>query len=437
MKYLFALGLLLSGYISGNSQLEKIIVEKYYISDQNDATNTIGGVLLEGSVTYRIFADLQEGYKINKIYGDDFRPFIIESTQPFYNHNLDGVSVGYLLNKNRLKENLVSLDSWITIGQATRASGGSALFGTLKEMDKDGSIIGGNNNDGGSASVAGGLLRNKDTSIGSPLTETDGYFSSTLLPTNWFVSGLVDNETGVDTTIFGQNKTHFRSSNFILQSASKIDTLDVQNKVLIAQLTTKGELSFKLNLEVEDINGVKTNLVYRDSLLNGNMKFTSILTYPPLCGCLDSEYLEYSSEFSCADNSKCINRIVFGCLDSLACNYNRLANFHLSTLCCYIGYCNDNNITIICPDLPPRITDDNYITISPNPTLDYISFNYSAIISTDSELQIYNLSNKLVFSAICRDIDLNHFDISFLDPGCYFLKIQNGEKVLSKRIIKL
>lgn len=69
--------------LNGNAQLQKVIVEKYYISDANDATDTLGGGLSAGSTTYRIYVDLAPGSILKKIYGDGYHPFSIQSTAPF------------------------------------------------------------------------------------------------------------------------------------------------------------------------------------------------------------------------------------------------------------------------------------------------------------------------------------------------------------------
>ena len=51
-----------------NAQIEKVIVEKYYISDEIDATDLTGGKVDSGSVTYRIYVDLKPGNILKKIY---------------------------------------------------------------------------------------------------------------------------------------------------------------------------------------------------------------------------------------------------------------------------------------------------------------------------------------------------------------------------------
>ena len=57
------------------AQLEKVIIEKYYVSDANDATDVDGGGVPVGSTTYRIYLDLKPGTVLKRIYGDANHPF--------------------------------------------------------------------------------------------------------------------------------------------------------------------------------------------------------------------------------------------------------------------------------------------------------------------------------------------------------------------------
>ncbi|MFM7900967.1 MAG: hypothetical protein ACKPAD_03180 [Bacteroidota bacterium] len=67
--------------------LEGIVVEKYYISNANDASvNSTGGVLPVGSVTYRVFADLAPGYQFQAVYGDANHELRLETTTLFFNN---------------------------------------------------------------------------------------------------------------------------------------------------------------------------------------------------------------------------------------------------------------------------------------------------------------------------------------------------------------
>ena len=70
----------------GFSQLQNLYIEKYYISDANDATDTTGGVLSEGTTTYRIYAKLSPGSAVSRLFGDINHPFSISSTSTFFNH---------------------------------------------------------------------------------------------------------------------------------------------------------------------------------------------------------------------------------------------------------------------------------------------------------------------------------------------------------------
>ena len=94
MKYLFILFSVL-GISFLNAQVENIIVEKYYVSDQFDSTDVTGGKLDSGSVTYRIYVDLPKGQKLTQMYGDDAHPFTIKSTDNVFNNTSDGQSFGF------------------------------------------------------------------------------------------------------------------------------------------------------------------------------------------------------------------------------------------------------------------------------------------------------------------------------------------------------
>ncbi|MBK7042175.1 MAG: hypothetical protein IPH46_17445 [Bacteroidetes bacterium] len=109
---------------------------------------------------------------------------------PFYNNSEGGVSLAYELSKARLKDNTVALDSWLTLGQVTKTGSGT-LAGVPKDLDPNGSVIGGSNNDGGSAEIASGLLKNNETAMGIPLTTSDGYVNLAL-PTLWLNQGFYD-----------------------------------------------------------------------------------------------------------------------------------------------------------------------------------------------------------------------------------------------------
>ncbi|MFN9799317.1 MAG: hypothetical protein ACK54P_04800, partial [Bacteroidota bacterium] len=117
MKYLLTIPLMLMLCISGLSQgLEGIIVETYYISNANDATDTDGGSLAVGSTTYRIFVDMAPGYEIQAVYGNANHELRIATTTQFFNNVDRGELTGNAINDARVDENTVALDSWLSMG---------------------------------------------------------------------------------------------------------------------------------------------------------------------------------------------------------------------------------------------------------------------------------------------------------------------------------
>jgi hypothetical protein len=342
MRYLLLFFILAAFQFTGFSQLEKVIVEKYYISDANDATDTLGGGLAVGSTTYRIYVDLAPGSVLKKIYGDANHPFSIQSTASFFNHKSDGQTFAKDFIKNRYLEGTVALDTWLTLGQTTKTQSGKTYVGVLKSQDVDGSFIGGVNNDGGSEMISTGLLLNNDVNAGIPLTQADGMDTLVNIPSSWSHFGLLDFSSGNDSTMFGslQSNLGFVSNNFYLVSSGIKGLIPDSNQILVAQLTTTGELSFNMNIEVDVlVNGVIQTIFYvssNDTILSGE-EYNPYMTYPTTCGCNNTSYLEYNPNATCLEPGACITPIVIGCMDTLACNYDDAVNVSIPNLCCYPG----------------------------------------------------------------------------------------------------
>jgi hypothetical protein len=425
-----------------SAQLEKVIIEKYYVSDANDATDVDGGGVPVGSTTYRIYVDLKPGTILKGIYGDANHPFSISSSEVFFNNILDGRTFAKDFIKGRYLENTVALDTWLTLGQ-TAKQGTKYYYGILKDQDTDGSFVGGVNNDGGSALVPSGLLINEDPTCGIPLTVADGMDTLNSAPNNWFNLGILDFLTGADSTMFGSlvPSTNFYSSDFQLSCSGVQGTVADSNQVIIAQLTTLGELAFKINITVEEvINGVPTlvNYVSSDTLLGENEKYSNLLSYPYLCGCNNGNYLEYNSSFVCYEEGSCITPVVFGCADSLACNYDPQVNINIEALCCYPGSCAGRNIEEVCPSLMGNDFDFN---VYPNPTSEDLTMNIiSGTTNSNWSYEVYNTYGSIKLSGLFTTTDLNvvmPLELSNLDPGMYQLKVSNGELSKHKLFIKL
>lgn len=410
------------------AQLEKVFVETYYISDSYDAADTYGGYLENGSTTYRIYVDLVKGSKVQKIYGDVNHALKFSSSGIFFNNIADGQSFAKDMSKNRLGENTVALDSWLTLGQTTKSI--SKVFGTPKNQDDDGSFVGGVNNDGGSTSYS--LLTNSDPLAGIPLTTSDGNDTMSTVPLNWFDYGIIDGITDEDSTIFGSLKPDsvFVSYNCGLQNSGVSGVVPDSNHVLVAQLTVKGELHFAINLEVIDTSGNVLKYVASDSVLLADEIFSRYLTYPfeQKCGCPDPDYLEYATDRDCDNADSCQHLIVFGCMDPMSCNYDAAANVNVPSLCCYPGRCNDRDIALVCPQLVTERRNGLEFSVFPNPSASVLNVQ-SANDDLVTRYVIYNsVGQKIIEQSMDQSANSFSIDISTLKEGIYMIRIFNNDE---------
>lgn len=424
-----------------HAQLKRIYIEQYYQSDAQDATDETGGVLAEGSKTYRIYALLEPGSEVLSLFGDGDHPFHISSTAPFFNNIADGQSFAKDFLRARYEENTVALDTWLTIGQVARKQGVLAYFGIPKHRDNNGSFVGGANNDGGSGGIPSGLLMNGGGWMGTALTLTDGIDTSSVVPTNWQSNGVVDFVTGEDTTIFGANdQFSFNSTSFSLSCSGVSSPRPDSNFVLLAQLTTLGELTFNLNMSVKYLeNGteVTTNYVGTNVIVSPNEQYNPFLSFPYACGCTDPAYIEYDETFICELPGACANRVHFGCMDTLACNYDAEANYMVEALCCYPGWCAGRDIEQVCPPLMGSRFD---VALSPNPASEVVNVN--AWMGSDSgvEVKIFNAFGTAVFQSISASASYNfnqEINTSAWTPGLYYVQVTTVFGTITKSMLKL
>ncbi len=416
------------------AQLENVIIETYYVSNYTDSLeiDLAGGNPLEnGTTTYRIYIDLMPGSKIKSIYGDANHLLKFTSTKPFYN-NLDGLSFAKDFNNINAHKNLTfALDTWLTIGQTTKLFGGKTNYGILKSQDRNGTTISNTN-------VS---LTNSASIVGIPLTISDGMDTiAGTAPTSWFNSGFITIGGG-DSTIFGSTKINsiFKSNAAILKNSGVRGVIPDSNQVLIAQLTTKGELSFELNLEVEIQNGgiiSTTKYVANDSIVLLGEEFKSILKYPAQCGCMDPRYLEYKNNFSCGDASFCKNLIVFGCTDTMACNYDPKANYYLKGICCYPGSCGGREISTVCP----LVNGDNFgFEIYPNPCQDKMMLNTLPGNIREIKYSIYDTFGTLLLTKNLGEtskVTNEEINLVNLNNGMYLFRLDFGGTFINKLFIK-
>jgi hypothetical protein len=215
--------------------LEGVVVEKYYVSNLEDSLNADSNgatsPLRVGSVTYRVFADLADGYNFIQMFGNSEHDLKISTTTDFYNDPNNGTVFPQNTSVVNSRKNTTLIDSWLAVGGAA-----SGQMGVLKSEDTDGSI--GN---------AHGVLENADASIGLPINGTgaqDGLMPGTPVIPNSL--GL-----GSSTDIFDQTPGNsFVSNGGAIAALGGVQGVTASNMVLIGQFTTDGVLNFELNIQI-------------------------------------------------------------------------------------------------------------------------------------------------------------------------------------------
>ena len=215
--------------------LEGIVVEKYYVSDAADSTDAADNFAVSplrvGSVTYRVYANLLPGYKVQAIFGSAQHTLNVHTTTAFYNDPNYGFKVYQATSLNATKKNTTLIDSYFTVGGVA-----VGLCGVLKTEDTDGTI--GNNQ---------GILANNDVLAGLPIMGIDGVDG--LMPGAPVVPNVVgvnaeldvlDQSVGNDITL----------NDAAIAALGGIEGVTSTNHVLLGQFTTDGVFSFRLNLQL-------------------------------------------------------------------------------------------------------------------------------------------------------------------------------------------
>jgi hypothetical protein len=257
MKCLYVLILICAcAKVFAQEGLQGIWVEPYYVTSKSDheAFNS-SGPLEEGAVTYRIFVDLEPGYRFQAAYGSPEHPLEISSDKVFFNHNHSGNTYPNIIPERDLARDIVLLDSWVTAGAATENHLGVPRKNDFLAQDAY-------------LRFKGGFLENtvrlNDDDIGPltfKLTDCDGLARTDHLPV---------------TTIYNMD-----SLGWAMSSVSRAKRLVVDNgawacmgkgavgadslsgnHVLIAQITTAGKLDYRLNIMIGTPEGKSIQYVY-------------------------------------------------------------------------------------------------------------------------------------------------------------------------------
>ena len=270
-----------------------------------------------------------------------------------------------------------------------------------------------------------------------------------MIPATGSYSTWVDNgfKNGInDTTVFGPTNVGSKlivTNGYLQQNKGVSGDSATGHQVLVAQLTTTGDITFEINLELMDstVTGVHYyNFIPSNNGLptTGDTTVNRLLKYPPdapLCGCQDPNYLEYNPTLQCASQDSCHTRIVFGCMDTLACNYDAKANYHIQNLCCYPGKCNDRDISLVCPG----ISSQSGFSLYPNPASNSLTLQISAGTNQEIKYEIYDSFGTLVLTkelGTLSGVTTQEVDVSNLHIGLYMARVYVGGIPTSKSFMK-
>lgn len=228
-----------SGLHATAQGLEDIFVETYAVSP---LPNKAGEML----TTYRIYADLAEGYKLQMAYGDEQHRLKIATTTEFFNDTISGGKFGDRVNGDELRQWPAALDTWLTIGAAS-----DMHSGVPKHLDLDGSVI----PCPPYADFSIADMKKNASAKPVSLATADGLVRDTArreVVDFRFASGYLHNiRGGTLLTVDGA---------WALLGGTKGTT--PENMVLLAQISTTGDLTFQLNLQIAAPDGSVEKVVH-------------------------------------------------------------------------------------------------------------------------------------------------------------------------------
>ncbi len=230
-KIFLGLGLSLLWTVTfAQNGLEKIIVEKYYISTKEDSVASLG-TLPVGSVTYRLYADMLPGYRFQALYGNADHPLKIATSTSFFNNEDRGATTANAIASAQLKNNTVALDSWFSVGASA-----TGQFGVLKTED----------NGAANLLTANSILNNTALAIGIGLKKQDGNMAGS--PEAVTFVGIDPTGGLFDAT--SQSGNSFTTNNGAISALNGATGPTAENRILLGQFTTDGVFTFELNIQI-------------------------------------------------------------------------------------------------------------------------------------------------------------------------------------------
>ncbi|MEY4805497.1 MAG: hypothetical protein RL331_2027, partial [Bacteroidota bacterium] len=253
--------------------LEGIVVEKYYQANAADVANAAAQgaspALTTNTIVYRVYVDMLPGYKFVQLYGSAAHPMSVTTTTNFYNDPNYSVALNpATISTTNIAKHTAMLDSWFTTGGVA-----SGKVGVMKTEDTDGALTN-----------AQGILTNTGSScFGSPLQGTgaaDGFLSTTtgtyLAPST---VGLGTGNSALN-ALYNSIGSSITISNGSIAALGGVEGPTASNRVLVAQFTTDGILSFNFNVQIKNAANVAQNYVFSSAtgseILNTSLAFAQV-----------------------------------------------------------------------------------------------------------------------------------------------------------------
>ncbi|MBL7963111.1 MAG: hypothetical protein JNM31_04615 [Flavobacteriales bacterium] len=232
--------------VHGHAQIDSVFVELYHVLP--DTTGS-GSALM----TYRIYVDLAPGHQLEMVYGDEAHELMIRTTTDFFN-STDPAKFGSEVHGDRLDVGYNALDTYITVGAAS-----DRHWGIPRNMDRDGSVL------HCPPYPSHPILMHAGRPVRmEPLCVNDGLLAADTIKdvVNFlFASSYLSHIRG--------SVLHTINGAWAVLGGTRGPT--DENIILLAQLTTTGVLSFRMNLQIGTPDGRSLKFVSDANVKDGEI----------------------------------------------------------------------------------------------------------------------------------------------------------------------
>jgi hypothetical protein len=242
--------------LQAQGALEDVIVEPWY-------TTTAGELGIENVpdtttfTSYRIYIDLAEDYVLQAIFGNRTHALHLGSTGTVYNCATNGVNTGNYIDPRRMTRDNLILDSFITMKSVSNWH-----YAVPLEDDHDGSVLCDAEK---SDTDHSGTMAERFCKL-----EKDGLLKGEPIPVEVILMDLYGWKDSTDSARISTNNGAWAVRQGVVGPTEK-------NRVLVAQITTDGDIFFEFNLQVNVPSGGPEQYVARDA--SGNEELFEKLRY--------------------------------------------------------------------------------------------------------------------------------------------------------------